>query len=79
MTRTLSSLQQAVIDRLRNYGHVALAEEAHEAWRRGDRLTAYQIGRSVGDSLLARDFEQANMPAVHTEPDSGSRGNTTGA
>lgn len=66
MSRSLSSLQRAVIDRLRQFGHHALAEEASEAWARGQRLVAYQVGRSVGDSELPGDFERANRAATES-------------
>jgi hypothetical protein len=60
MTPPLTSLQETVIQRLRSSGHVALANEAHDAWARGAPLVAYQVGRAVGDSGLADDFARAN-------------------
>jgi hypothetical protein len=68
MTHPLTTLQQAVVERLRSFGHIALAEEAHDAWTRGDRLFGYQLGRSVGDGELAADFARANSARADSTP-----------
>jgi hypothetical protein len=58
--RTLSALQLDVIQRLRDHGHVALAEEAHEEWIAGRCLANEHVG---GDPQLRADFNRANAEA----------------
>lgn len=55
--RAVSALQLDVIQRLRERGHVALAEEAREAWIAGLCLENEYLG---GDQLLRADSNRAN-------------------
>jgi hypothetical protein len=58
--RLLSALQVAVITRLQNAGHTALAEEAREMWTAGRSLEEEHVG---GDAQLRADFDRANAEA----------------
>jgi len=58
--RALSGLQLDVIQRLRDRGHVALADEARDGWIAGRCLENEHLG---GDPELRADFNRANAEA----------------
>ena len=59
----LTSLQRAVIQRLRDRGLDAVAESARVAWGEGRPLeTPHEL--LIGGPMLLRDFELANDQAM---------------
>ena len=58
--RLLSALQFEVIQRLRERGHTALAQEAHDMWTTGRSLQNEYLG---GNADLRADFDRANAEA----------------
>ena len=57
MRQSLTLLQRAVIQRLRDAGYASMADAANDAWRHGEQVNLPNI---VREAELRTDYEKAN-------------------